>query len=165
MTQEDISKVVAYLTQIQVYVALATGLIIAWATFLAVSGTNPIAAQVARWYPIFALILPIALLWSGLRATRRAAGVALSRLPIALTIGGIVAVVGWVVATLGIMILASQLPAIFGSENAGELAPAIRSRLFWQPALLVAGGTLLGGLLAGTVVWWRARAKYSEKAQ
>lgn len=159
MTQDDISAVAAQLTRWQVYAGLGLALLLGWAALLGADGPTEIAALAGNWYPAAAALLPLVLIGSAQVAVRTSAGAAFSRLAFALVICGAVAVVGWLIATLGTMMLVSQLPAIFGSEQASAVGQALRVRLLWQPVLLVGAAALLGGAVAGGLAWYRTRTR------
>jgi hypothetical protein len=108
-----------------------------------------VAAAAAPWFWVLAVLAPAALAFglatgeNGPGGVRRGVATALR--------GAGVGGAGGLLAALLFLVTASQVPAVFGAENAAELIALLRGRVFWRDAALVAAITALAGAVRGMV--------------
>jgi hypothetical protein len=128
---------------------LLAGALAGWVGLLRADGSAAVAAAAAPWFWVLAVLAPAAvqlgLAANGSRTAARRTGVALALQ------GAGVGGAGGLLAALLFLVTASQVPAVFGGEEAAELMVLLRRGVFWRDAALLAAITALSGAVVAVL--------------
>ena len=134
---------------------LLTGVLAGWVGLARANGATAVAPIIASVYWLLLLLLPVTLaVWTAASVYDKDRWLYAS-LPQAIVMLLIASLLGAIIGTAFFMVVAINVPAIFGGENQAELRPILMAEIGWFKLLVVMGITAVAGL--GLAVWANRR--------